>query len=133
MTRAPDRRRLDARVDAGLWCLTLLVLAAIAYWSLTPSPPLPARFPQADKVYHALAYAVLTGCVLFTAVWRPVRGPGPLSRPWTVVAGTIALGVALEIIQAFVHRDPNVLDALADAIGAAAGYGVWRARGGTDH
>lgn len=131
MTQAPPRRPIDAYVDMGLWCLTGAMLAAIAYWSLAPSPSLPVRFPQADKVAHALAYAGLTVCVLLAAVWRPARGPGPISRAWTVVAGAIVLGAALEVVQAFVHRDPNLFDAIADAVGAAVGYGAWRALGGT--
>ena len=133
MTRTPDRTARDTYVDTGLWCLTGLMLAGIAYWSLTPSPSLPSPFPQADKVYHALAYAGLTICVLLTAVWRPGRGSGPLPHAWTVVAGAIALGVALEVVQAFVHRDPDLFDALADAVGVLVGYGAWRALGGTDH
>jgi VanZ family protein len=38
----------------------------------------------------------------------------------------MVLGAAIEVAQHFVNRDSQVLDAVADAVGALAGFAVWR-------
>jgi VanZ family protein len=69
-----------------------------------------------DKVLHALAYCLL---VLF---WPPAWRRGPLA----VFAFAAGLGVVLEIFQGVLptgrYLDP--WDALANALGAAAGLAV---------
>lgn len=67
--------------------------------------------PGADKVAHALAYAVL-GALLAWAT----------GRPGLAVALATLYGVSDELHQAFVPgRTPDVLDLVADLLGATAG------------
>ena len=101
------------------WTLVILVLC----W--TPSDKLPLdkavpsffAFQHLDKLVHFGIFAV------FGVVWmRAVTSPG---RAAWVLAGGIALAVVSEVGQglSIIARDPDVFDALADAVGVAAG--VW--------
>jgi VanZ family protein len=114
-------------VDAGLWMLALVLLTATIVLSLGPAEA-PNAFPYEDKLFHAAAYALLTFVILLAGVWRPGRGIGrwPAATGWTLL-GVIGLGVALEVIQAFVGRDVSAFDGLADAVGAALALGGWQA------
>lgn len=85
-------------------------------------------FPDvSDKVAHAFAYAVLATFLTL--------GSG---RPGLAVALAIVYGASDEVHQAFVPgRTPDVLDLVADAVGAVIGAAVatwgsrllWRNRG----
>jgi VanZ family protein len=118
-------------MDALLWSFAATILAAILILSLNTEPPLPT-FVLADKAGHFAAYSVFTGVLLLAAVWRPRRGPGLFPRSARAIALTVViLGGLLELAQAFVGRDASAWDAVADALGVAAGYGCWRVvRGG---
>lgn len=78
-------------------------------------------FPEVpDKLAHAFAYAVLAAFLTL--------GSG---RPLLAVALAVAYGASDEIHQAFVPgRTPEVLDLVADAVGAVVGSAaaVWGSR-----
>jgi VanZ family protein len=124
---AERRPRPAARVlDALLWVAAAALLIWIVVVSLGPVPSAAPEFAWSDKAYHAAHYAVLAGLVLLAAVWRPGRGPGPWAdHAPAVVLGLIGLGAALEVLQAFVGRQPDVVDLLADALGVAVAAGLW--------
>jgi len=71
----------------------------------------------ADKVVHALEYAVLT-----VLLWRALKHSSvPRLCHWSPLVGMViasAYGVTDEWHQSFVGRDSDVLDWLADTIGA---------------
>jgi len=101
------RRRLWR---AAFW---LAVLAGITA-SLWPGPQLPDPwFPAADKLQHALAYAVL---------FLLGRQAGYRSN-WGLPLALLALGVTIELAQgAFTEtRSAEWLDGLGDAVGIAVG------------
>ncbi len=112
------------RVRAGL---ALLAAVAIVVGSLVPAPAgggpsaLPVALPGADKLVHALAYAVLT---VVTAAAVSARD----RRTLLGVAGlVVALGAGVELAQTFVPtRTGDAFDLLANAVGAAVGAGLWR-------
>lgn len=87
-------------------------VALVVYLSLTPHPPEPMSFDHADKLEHALAYAVLAFwfCQIYrTAVWR-------------VCAALLGLGAGLEYVQGWTgYRAYEVLDMLADGTGLVFG------------
>jgi VanZ family protein len=92
-----------------------LLVAAIIWLSLTPSPPsLDMGFDQADKLEHFFAY----GSLMFWFAQLYVRNPVRLAY----AAGFVALGIALEFIQAHVGRDFELADMAADAAGVAIGW-----------
>jgi VanZ family protein len=84
--------------------------------------------PQSDKVLHFGAYFVTTLGFLLAVAWRPVRGAGRRPKAgWGIVVVAVALGVAMELLQSRIGRDAEVLDVVADAIGALAAFAVWAA------
>jgi VanZ family protein len=93
------------------WMLVILVV----YLSLTPHPPEPMRFENADKFEHALAYAALSFwfCHIYSSV---------ISR-LLVIAALVGLGVGLEYVQGWTgYRTFDVMDMLADGAGVLLGW-----------
>lgn len=93
--------------------IALLIAAGIAYLSMMSGPEVPAP-DVSDKVRHFGAYAMLA---IPAAMWF---GPG---RVVTVIVLTV-YGAGLEVAQALFTetREASVLDGLANALGAAAGW-----------
>jgi VanZ family protein len=116
-------------IDTALWACSLVSATVLVWFSVAAIPPTPSG-SAGDEILHGLAYAFTFGTFLLAAVWRPGRGPGILDGYETVLAvAALALGVALEALQAAVGRDPSALDAAADAIGVAlawAGHRILR-------
>jgi hypothetical protein len=114
-------------VDVLLWAAALALLTWIVVVSLGPVPSAAPDFAWSDKAYHAAHHAVLAGLLLLAAVWRPGRGPGRWpDRAPVLVIGVIAFGAVLELLQAFVGRQPDVVDLLADATGVLVAALLWR-------
>jgi VanZ family protein len=87
-------------------------LAFVIWGELQPDVPTAVQGIN-DKVVHFTAYFVL-GAMAGAAIKKRGR------VKWAVV-GLIALGAILELIQAFVGRDPSVLDGITNGAGAIAG------------
>ncbi len=97
------------------------MFVVITVGSLLPAHDLPPpTFDGMDKLEHALGYAVLAG---YGAWLFP-------TRRLHVLLGVIVFGIAIEVAQgAFTaSRSADVFDAIADAIGAAAGQLAVRRR-----
>jgi VanZ family protein len=97
---------------ALIWGLAWLAVAALML--------MPVRAPApagSDLVVHFLVF----GAMAFAAVAFS-RHPGRLAG---FAIMTIALGAALEYAQSFVpYRSPAIADAVADGVGALAGYAL---------
>ena len=90
------------------------ILVAVVIWlSVTPSPP-SIDVEQGDKLGHLLAY----GTLMFWFAQLYVR----TSVRVRYAIGFVAMGVALEFVQAHIGRDFEVADMAADAIGVALGW-----------
>lgn len=96
---------------AGAW-LFWPAVAVVVWGELTPQPPAAAALLW-DKAEHFLAYFGLT--LLASLAWGLRR-----SLVWVFLA-MVALGGALEIIQAFVGRDAEWGDFFANDLGALVG------------
>lgn len=114
-------RRLARALPAVAW-------AGLTYW-LSSQPRLPETaflFPGADKVFHALAYGVLALLIAYALEARRAR-----ASAIAVLVATV-YGATDEAHQALVPgRSPDVLDLVADAVGATLFVGarwLWRAR-----
>jgi VanZ family protein len=122
------RRRLARR---ALWLLSAAITAGVLFLSLGPDV-VKDRVPDPFKpLPHIVAYIVLSVVVFW------VRGSDDRGRPlayWVSVlalgVAMIGLGAALEGGQALVHRDTQLADVEADAIGVLFGLGVWLLLGG---
>ncbi|MGH2652952.1 MAG: VanZ family protein [Actinomycetota bacterium] len=124
---SPSRTRGKV-IDAALWTLSALLLGTLTTLSLVPSPPVGGPRPV-DLILHVAAYAPTTLVLLLAAVWRPGRGPGrfPGMAGW-IVAGLVLLGAGIEVVQGLGLTGPRQgepIDALANALGVAAGFGMW--------
>lgn len=98
----------DRAVTIG-WTLAFLLALAVQVDALyTPQVDTPSPFPQADKVVHAALFGV--PMVLGALAGIP-------SMPLAVVL--LGHAVVSEVVQATLlpHRDGDVRDALADAVG----------------
>ena len=101
--------RLESRWRALFW-LAVVAGVVLALW---PQPDSESWFPQSDKVKHALSFAVLVGL--------GVRGG--YRRWWSLIAGLLLLGGAIEVAQSFTAtRSAEWLDWFADAIGISIGW-----------
>ncbi len=113
-------------VEACFWIVAVGSLVATIVYSLGPAPSVLHQFPLADKVFHASAYGAITLTWLLAAVWRPGRGGGVAAGDApAVMICAILLGAGVELAQHFVHRDSQLFDAVADVVGALAGFAVW--------
>lgn len=101
-----------------------LWIAVVMYLSLIPNPPEPMRFPNADKLEHAFAYALLM--LWFAQVYvRRTR------RLFTAVL-LVAMGIVVEFLQDMSgYRTFEFADIVADLTGVLLGW-VW-ARTGLGH
>lgn len=106
--------RLPIGLRLGLYGLAVAVLL---YLCLAPSEGLP-RVNLWDKAEHAIGWAVLTGSGLVLFPRQPLR----------VMAFSVAFGALIEVLQGLpvIHRDSDIKDWLADLVGAAVAYGLFR-------
>ena len=109
---------------APAWIAASLLLVALVAWgSLMPGSDVPGP-PNLDKFEHAAVYALL-------AVW--FTGLVVRQHYLAVAVALVALGVLMEVLQQAMQlgRQADVLDAVANACGSAAGValGAWRTGG----
>lgn len=99
------------------WCWAVMIF----YLSLMPHPPEPVHFWSADKLEHALAYALLM--LWFCQVYRQRRG----RRLLAVLL--VAMGVIIEYLQRETgYRTFEYTDMLADFTGVMVGW-AWARTG----
>ena len=114
-------------LDLGLWLLTAACAFATLWWSFLSPAPGAHLFPESDKVGHAMAYGSTLLCFMLAAAWRPRRGDGPFPRsafPVAIIA--IVLGIVIEFLQGtYFHRNAEVLDVVAEAVGSFAAFAVF--------
>lgn len=102
-----------------LWGPVVAHMALIFTASASPDPGLPSSV--SDKTAHFAAYGLLSALFL-----RALAGGALAGMTWTRATAAVLLsllyGVTDELHQRFVpYRSPDVLDVVADAVGACAG------------
>lgn len=119
MNVAADRALREFRRPVlwlGAW---LLLVALVVVVSLLPARGLPpAPFDGVDKLEHFLAYAALAAGAAMLFARRGLQ--------LLVALALVALGVGLEFAQGALvaSRQADALDALANALGALAGWSL---------
>ena len=88
-------------------------VALIIWGELTPRPPDLSGFLAWDKAEHFTAYFGLASMLTMILGLRP--------RLALAIGGVILLGGALEILQGYTGRDPDIFDFVANSIGALSG------------
>jgi VanZ family protein len=111
-------------VDSVLRAGSVVLALAIVGLSLGPAPEEPT-FDISDKVIHGLAYFSLTLAVLLAWVGRPGRLAQPLQVALSVTLVIVSGGLLVELAQSLVSRQTEILDALANALGAGLALGLW--------
>jgi len=110
------------RTTLPAWGATLVILVlCLTPRAWLPHPETTPRGLHADKVVHFAMFAA------FGVLWTRARGDSNLPRRAAVVfVVALALAVGTELTQASpqIDRDADPYDALADALGAAAGVAV---------
>ncbi len=92
-------------------------IGVLLYLSLMPHPPAPLSFTGADKLEHALAYAMLMLwlCQAYIEIGARIR----------LFLLLVARGVAIEFLQRMTgYRTFEYADMLADLIGVLLGWGL---------
>ena len=111
-------------VDKALRAGSVALALAIVVLSLGPAPEEPT-FDISDKVIHVLAYFSLTLAVLLAWVGRPGRLAQPLQIALSVTLVIVSGGLLVELAQSLVSRQTELLDALANALGAGLALCLW--------
>lgn len=101
------------RWRTGWLCIAWALVASVVALSLLPlSIPLPPA--ESDKTGHVMAYAALM--YWFSQIYAR------RTERWIAAAGLLVLGCGLEWVQAYVGRQFEYADMLADATGIALGW-----------
>ena len=123
----PEHSDASALRGWHLAALGAVFAVLLQLWGLyrVAGPPQPPWFPFADKIEHAVGFAVPVLLILLAIALR-----GPVSWPWPnmrigvfVVAIFAAHGVVSELVQHqwYRYRTGDPLDVLADWVGIAVG------------
>ncbi|HXS07535.1 MAG TPA: VanZ family protein [Rhizomicrobium sp.] len=91
-------------------------VAVIAWGEFTPSPPQLTGLLGWDKADHFIAYFGLAAMASLVIGLRP-------HLKWAIL-GVILLGGLLEVLQAFSGRDAEMLDFVANSLGALTGWAL---------
>ena len=89
----------------------VLCWVSVTVLSLLPGEDLPAT-SLSDKQEHFIAYASIT--LLYSLGWRNIA-------PWRWAIAAGCYGVLIELAQNLTTRTPDVLDAVANSLGASIG------------
>jgi hypothetical protein len=109
-----------------------VLAVSLQLWGLyrVAGPPQQPWFPLADKLEHAVAFALPVMLILLAAALRrPLGWQWPSAATQAVVVGAFAThAVVSELIQHvwYRHRTGDPLDVVADWIGIAGGVMVLR-------
>lgn len=124
--------RWARRVLPVAWAAFVLVASVTEPSGGPPSPPVFGL--PADKVLHGLTYATLAAAVavglatpsLRAAVGAPLRGRSRRRVALLAVVVATAYGLAIEGVQYPIpYRTFDLLDAVANAVGAVIGAAGW--------
>ena len=100
--------------------LAVVSIVAVLAGSLAPGSTAGGLPAGADKLLHAVGYAVVA--VSLAGARRAETARTLVS----VVLAAALLGVGIEVVQPAVGRTASVLDAVANLLGATAGAVGWR-------
>lgn len=93
------------------------LIVAMLVVALVPAPSAIGAVPFGDKIGHAVGFIVLV--LWYGQIYYR------MDDRWRCVAGAVALGGLIELLQALVpYRSADLLDLAADAVGALLGLAL---------
>ncbi len=95
----------------------VIVIGVIVFFSVVPDPIRNDAVSFWDKIKHFAAYGTLSA--VFVASFLS-RDNGLRIVSCSILA-CIGLGSAMEVLQSFIGRSADVMDAISDAVGGACG------------
>ncbi len=108
--------------------IAVIGYASFLMWTAVGTVPPEAAFLwrwHLDKLVHAGEYGVL-GLLLAAGLWKPMSGLSKSVVAWSAVCLGVGYGVITESVQATIAwRSAEVLDAVANAAGAALAGLIW--------
>ncbi|RYZ15024.1 MAG: hypothetical protein EON61_01430 [Alphaproteobacteria bacterium] len=109
----------DTVIRVVLGVISGFGMALAAFLLIAPDVGPPPLLPFQDKLFHAVAFACLTGPAVLVL---------PRQYLWFWVAHMVALGGGIEVAQAMGDegRSGDVADFVADCVGIVAALGVGR-------
>ena len=122
----PDHQRASSLRGWHLAAGGAVIAVLLQLWGLyrVTGPPQPSWIPYADKLVHAIGFAIPVILILLAvALRRPLGSQWPAFRTSALVIGVFAAhAVVSELIQHvwYQHRTGELLDVSADWIGIAA-------------
>ena len=125
-TALPHRAQVSVLRGWHLAAAAALLAVSLQLWGLyrIAGPPRPAWFPYADKLEHAVGFALPVLLILLTVTLRGVGRQWPRRHTVALIVGAFAAhAVASEMIQHlwYRYRTGDPLDVLADWVGIAVG------------
>jgi hypothetical protein len=130
-TASPHRTHVSLVRSWHLAAAAALLAVSLQLWGLyrVAGPPQPAWFPYADKLDHAVGFALPVLLILLTVTVRGAYWQWPGPRTSAFIVGVFAAhAVVSEVVQHLWYRyrtgDPS--DVMADWAGIAVGVLVFR-------
>jgi VanZ family protein len=128
----PDHQRASSLRGWHLAAGGAVIAVLLQLWGLyrVTGPPQPSWIPYADKLVHAIGFAIPVILILLAvALRRPLGSRWPAFRTSALVIAIFAAhAVVSELIQHvwYQHRTGELLDVIADWIGIAAAVVLFR-------
>jgi VanZ family protein len=122
----PDQQHVSSLHGWHLAAGGAVVAVLLQLWGLyrVTGPPQPSWIPNADKLAHAIGFAVPVMLILLAVALRPpLRSQWPTRGITALVVGVFGVhAVVSELIQHvwYQHRTGDLLDVVADWVGIAA-------------
>jgi VanZ family protein len=122
----PDQQHVSSLRGWHVAAGGAVVAVLLQLWGLyrVTGPPQPSWIPHADKLAHAIGFAVPVMLILLAVALRPpLRSQWPTRGITALVVGIFGVhAVVSELIQHvwYQHRTGDLLDVVADWVGIAA-------------
>jgi VanZ family protein len=128
----PDQQHVSSLRGWHLAAGGAVVAVLLQLWGLyrVAGPPQPPWIPNADKLAHAIGFAVPVMLILLAVALRPpLRSQWPTRGITALVVGVFVVhAVVSELIQHvwYQHRTGDLLDVVADWVGIVAAVALVR-------
>ena len=106
------QKRIKKLFKDNIFIIAVIITTSIAYSSLVKAPKMVGDFANIDKLYHVLAYFILTTCWLFTFHKKSLL-------KYVIAIACVIYGILIELLQETIttNRTGDYKDVLSNTIG----------------